>query len=156
MANVNHSALTDPYLHEPKGVAAASSGQIYVANGAASGAWANLDAATTYIISGVIDDISTAATVYIPTPEAGTVKQITTVLGGAIATSNDTVLITNAAGSTMGTITVAFSGSAAADIDSVTPVANNTFTANSFLMVSTNGASTDAAKLYFSLLVERS
>lgn len=39
MANVNHSTLTDPYLHEPKGVAAASSGTVYVANGAGSGSW---------------------------------------------------------------------------------------------------------------------
>jgi len=39
MANVNHSTLTDPYLHEPKGVAAASNGSIYVANGSGSGSW---------------------------------------------------------------------------------------------------------------------
>ncbi len=39
MANVNHSTLTDPYLHEPKGVASASSGEIYIANGSGSGAW---------------------------------------------------------------------------------------------------------------------
>ena len=39
MANVNHSTLTDPYLHEPKGVAAASAGEVYIANGAGSGDW---------------------------------------------------------------------------------------------------------------------
>lgn len=39
MANVNHSTLTDPYLHEPKGVAAASSGEVYVADGTGSGDW---------------------------------------------------------------------------------------------------------------------
>ena len=39
MANVNHSTLSDPYLHEPKGVATASSGDIYLANGSGSGAW---------------------------------------------------------------------------------------------------------------------
>jgi len=39
MANVNHSALTDPYLHEPKGAATASSGDIYLANGSGSGTW---------------------------------------------------------------------------------------------------------------------
>ena len=39
MANVNHSSLTDPYLHEPKGVASASSGEIYMANGSGSGNW---------------------------------------------------------------------------------------------------------------------
>lgn len=39
MANVNHSTLTDPYLHEPKGIAAASSGSVYIADGAGSGDW---------------------------------------------------------------------------------------------------------------------
>jgi len=39
MANVNHNTLTDPYLHEPKGVSTALAGQIYVADGAGSGDW---------------------------------------------------------------------------------------------------------------------
>ena len=39
MANVNHSTLTDPYLHEPKGIAAAPAGQVYIADGAGSGDW---------------------------------------------------------------------------------------------------------------------
>lgn len=34
-----HSAITDPNIHEPKGVAAATSGQVYVADGAGSGTW---------------------------------------------------------------------------------------------------------------------
>ena len=42
MANVNHSTLTDPYLHEPKGVAAASNGSVYFADGAGSGDWEHL------------------------------------------------------------------------------------------------------------------
>lgn len=39
MANVNHSTLSDPYLHEPKGCSTALAGQIYVANGTGSGVW---------------------------------------------------------------------------------------------------------------------
>lgn len=39
MANVVHSALTDPNLHEPKGIAAAPAGQVYIADGAGSGDW---------------------------------------------------------------------------------------------------------------------
>lgn len=34
-----HSQLTDPQLHEPKGVATASSGSLYFADGEGSGAW---------------------------------------------------------------------------------------------------------------------
>ena len=39
MATVQHSALTDPNLHEPKGVSTAASGKVYQANGAGSGTW---------------------------------------------------------------------------------------------------------------------
>lgn len=39
MANISHSTLTDPYLHEPKGVAAATTGKHYRSDGAGSGAW---------------------------------------------------------------------------------------------------------------------
>lgn len=34
-----HSTLTDPNLHEPKGVATASKGDVYVSDGLGSGAW---------------------------------------------------------------------------------------------------------------------
>lgn len=39
MANVNHSTLTDPYLHEPKGIASAGAGNVYVSDGSGSGTW---------------------------------------------------------------------------------------------------------------------
>lgn len=38
---VEHVDITDPYVHEPKGAAAANSGEIYVADGAGSGTWTN-------------------------------------------------------------------------------------------------------------------
>jgi hypothetical protein len=39
MANVAHSTLTGSSLHEPKGIAAQTSGKVYVSDGAGSGAW---------------------------------------------------------------------------------------------------------------------
>jgi hypothetical protein len=39
MANVQHSALTGSDLHEPKGVASATTGKVYISNGSGSGAW---------------------------------------------------------------------------------------------------------------------
>lgn len=39
MANIQHSVLTDPQIHEPKGASTASDGMVYVANGSGSGAW---------------------------------------------------------------------------------------------------------------------
>jgi hypothetical protein len=42
MATVQHSVLTDPNLHEPKGVSTAATNNIYVANGSGSGTWKKL------------------------------------------------------------------------------------------------------------------
>lgn len=58
-----HNTITDPELHEPKGVAAATSGQVYIANGAASGAWKKLSTSTVYI----------NALADLPTPSGGTI-----------------------------------------------------------------------------------
>lgn len=43
MANIKHATLTGANLHEPKGVAAASQGQVYVADGGGSGAWKKIN-----------------------------------------------------------------------------------------------------------------
>lgn len=53
--SVQHSAITDPNLHEPKGVAAAAIDQVYIANGAGSGAWAKVGNTS---LEGISSDIS--------------------------------------------------------------------------------------------------
>jgi hypothetical protein len=42
MANVTHSSLTGSKLHEPKGVASAAVGKVYISDGAGSGDWTYL------------------------------------------------------------------------------------------------------------------
>lgn len=37
-----HSVITDPDLHEPKGISTASQGRVYVSNGAGSGSWLHI------------------------------------------------------------------------------------------------------------------
>lgn len=39
MSNVEHSTITDPNVHEPKGIVAATANQLYVSDGSGSGAW---------------------------------------------------------------------------------------------------------------------
>lgn len=41
MPNIEHSVITDPNIHEPKGITSATASQVYVANGAGSGVWQN-------------------------------------------------------------------------------------------------------------------
>lgn len=36
---IEHTTITDPYLHEPKGAFAAAANKVYVSNGAGSGTW---------------------------------------------------------------------------------------------------------------------
>ena len=138
-----HSALTDPNLHEPKGASTATSGSVYTSNGAGSGTWV----APPYTVSVTIPDISTASTIYVPIPFAGTVTKVVGVLPGAITSADAVLTIKNASAVSMGTITVTQSGSTAGDVDSVSPVTNNTVTANSFITIETNGAS-DTARAY--------
>lgn len=155
MANVNHSSLSDPYLHEPKGVAAASSGDVYVADGAGSGVWTAKQTLVEEIFNGYLEDVSAVEKVYVPIPFAGTVTKIITVLEASIGSANSTVTVKNAAGTSMGTITVAYSGSAAGDVDTLAPTSNNTVTADSFITIESDGASTNTAKLRFVVVVER-
>lgn len=137
-------------MHEPKGITTATNNQVYVANGSNSGSWTNLPLA----IHATIADVSTAETVYIPIPYACIVSRITTVLEGAITVADATITAKNAAGSSMGTITVAYTSSAAGDVDSLDSASNNTISDNSFLTIETNGGSTDAQRLFVTVYVE--
>ncbi len=53
MANIAHSVLAGTEIHEPKGVAAASLGEVYVADGSGSGNWANVGTSS---FTGMISD----------------------------------------------------------------------------------------------------
>lgn len=57
-----HDAILDPEIHEPKGVAAASSGQFYIANGTGSGEWRYIPHSACYY-----DNIGTGITITTPT-----------------------------------------------------------------------------------------
>lgn len=147
-----HSALTDPELHEPKGVAAATSGKVYLSDGVASGSWVR----PPYTLTGRIADISTASSIYLAIPYAGTVTKVVTVLSGAITTSNATITVRNAAGSSMGTITVTQSGSAAGDIDVLEPITNNTVTNDSHIQIETDGISDTTRELFITVYIQGS
>jgi hypothetical protein len=51
MATIQHENIVDPYIHEPKGVAAANDGELYVADGAGSGAWEKVNTTSLLNIS---------------------------------------------------------------------------------------------------------
>jgi hypothetical protein len=93
---------------------------------------------------------------YIPFGFAGTVKKITSVLKNAITVADATITAKNSGGTSMGTLTITQSGSAAGDIDTLSPSSNNTFTADDFITIETDGGSTTAAELVLMIEVLRS
>ena len=156
-----HSTLTGADLHEPKGAAAATSGQVYVADGAASGAWnipfvttAALNNNTLVAVTYKFEDVSTASSQWVACPIAGDISKIYSVLHGAIGTA-DAVFSFEIAGVavTSGGLTIAFSGSAAGDLDSATPSAAKTLTAGQAIEIIGAGASTNTVNATFTFLI---
>lgn len=151
MANVNHSTLTDPYLHEPKGVSSAPAGSTYVADGAGTGTWEDHRRS---VLTLHFSDLSSVEIIYCPIPFGGTVSRVSSVLGGAIAGSDVVVTVKDSSAASMGTITITQTGSAAGDVDFLNPTSNNTVTDNDYVLIETNGGATTHVDFVVSLVVE--
>lgn len=110
---------------------------------------------STRFITVMIEDISTAGQIYVVPGFNGRIKKISTVLNGAIATAN-AILTPKIAGTavTGGAITVAFSGSAAGDIDTAEPTAAREFTDAQAIEIETDGASDNAVQIVITLELE--
>lgn len=154
--SVAHSVITDPYIHEPKGIAAATINKVYVSDGAGSGSWQKLSASSVDTTSQFnvnkakltfrFTDISTASTQYLVLPEACTITKFSAVLQVTISVAPTTMTFENNSGGSMGTI-VTGSTDAAGTTYSLTPSTNNTFAAGDKLQIISDGGSTTAADL---------
>ncbi len=152
MADIQHSTLTDPQLHEPKGVSTALAEQAYIANGLGSGTWNY----PYYTLTCEFPDISAPTSIWVTAPFTGNIVAYYTVLHGAITVANTTctleiggVLVTNSS------LTIAFSGSGAGTVDSATPTALNTVNQGQAIEVITDGASSTTAKATVTLVIQR-
>lgn len=132
---VQHSSILGSECHEPKGTDTASSGDVYIADGAGSGAWTTRQST----ISLHVHNIASAVDYYLPMPFAGTISKIQTALGGAISGSDVVFTVTNSSAASMGTLTITQSGSAAGDVDTLVPASNNVVTASDYIKISGNG-----------------
>ena len=72
-----HKDLTDPYLHEPKGAAAANSGEVYVANGSGAGVFKKLSLSDVDYTAASVTDLTNSITGF---TQANTVSQIAAAL----------------------------------------------------------------------------
>lgn len=108
-------------------------------------------------VTGEIADVSTASSVRIPIVDdmEGEVTNVTTVLGGAIATA-DAVITVSKGNSSMGTVTIANSSSAEGDTDTLNPTSANRFVVSGdWLELTTSGASTNTVPVGFTVTIKR-
>jgi hypothetical protein len=160
----DHSSLTGAELHENKGAAAASDDQVATVTSGAT-VWKklttdNLDTSSIFAVNGgsayaTITDISTSGSIYLVVPFACTVDLVYSVIDGALATADATLTIRDHSGGSMGTITVGYSGSAAGDVDSLTPATNNTLAAGEHIQIDTDGASTNTVACHLTFRLTR-
>jgi hypothetical protein len=109
-----------------------------------------------YFITAEIEDISTASSTFVAIPDGGKVVKILTALQGAISGAN--AAITFEVGGTAMTnsaITVAYSGSAAGDVDTSEPSAANRVEEGGTIEMITDGGSTGTAKLLVTFVIRR-
>jgi hypothetical protein len=147
-----HSALTGAELHEPKGAAAASANEVYVANGdGASGTWTSTANAYKHILNVSITDISAAASYWVVAPVAGNIVGYSCVIDGVLITG-DATLTLEVGGTLVGSsgMTVAFTGSAAGTVDTVATTAT-AVTAGQAIEVITDGGSTNVVRAQISI-----
>lgn len=161
---VAHSTLTGADLHEPKGVASASAGTVYVANGAGSGVWQKVGESelnTSEIfpneisLSVVLPDISAASSVFLPIPMTWTLTAISGVLAGAITVANSTVTFTKNGSGTIATQLVPYTTSGEGVGFDITSLSNNTFIVGDYIKVTSDGGSTTTIPLYLTFIFER-
>lgn len=170
-----HSDLTDPELHEPKGASTASANNVYVADGAGSGTWQKVDSDVLdysgvlsdiqddiddgtlelngrFFLYATLEDVSTPSSILIPIRVDSTFVGATMILGGSITTADASVSFKDSVGGSMGTATtITQSGSAKGTAFSFTASTNNVFTAPDWMEIATDGGSDTAMPLYFIL-----
>ena len=109
-----------------------------------------------YFITSTIADISTASSTFVPVPDGGRVIKIITALQGAIGTANGAITFEiGGTAITGGGITVAYSGSAAGDVDTAEPTAANEVLEDGTIEMITDGASTNTIKLVVTFVIRR-
>lgn len=151
--DVSHKNLTGTQLHEPKGAASAASGTVYVANGTGSGTWTDIHA-TQRGYTVYLPDIGTAQSWYWVSPVAGNITAIYSVINSATATT-DTLLTFFIGGVQLSnsTVTIAFTGAAAGDVDSASPTANYAITAGAALKITTDGGTSNTPTAMLTIVV---
>jgi hypothetical protein len=100
-------------------------------------------------------DVGTAGSIWVVSPLAGIITKIYSVIHSATSVA-DTIITSKIGGAliTTGSLTIAFSGAAAGDVDSCSPSAARTVTAGQAIEIISDGGSTAAAIATFTILID--
>lgn len=121
----------------------------------AATARANIGANKQTITLAVADLTGASALVYRAVLPACTIKKISSVLDAAIVTGDATITASiDGAAITTGVLTITQAGSAAGDVDTVTPSAANVATANQVLELTVGGAATTSVRADVTVEIE--
>ena len=150
---VEHVSIVDAQRHEPKGASTALESQVYQSDGSESGAWRYQDAG----LNVKMGSIGTAQSVWVVSPINGTIESFSSVINGALATADESITLEiGGVAVTAGGLTITQVGSAAGDVDTTAPSANNTVTAGQAIEVISAGNSTGTVDANFTLLIRGS
>ena len=157
--STEHKNLTGTSLHESKGVDAASSGQVYIANGLGSGVWTDKNADNLvfnkYTLQDIMTDIGTANdNVYFHIPYKSNIFSLTIILYGAIAAANAIVSIYVNGVVRPETLTCSFAGSTAGSKFTLSSYAAHTINANDTIEIKTDGGPSGVTKAAISLTLQ--
>ncbi len=153
-----HKDLTGTDLHEPKGAASATSGQVYVANGAGSGVWTSKNGdilnANVFSLEGHIDDLGTAgSSCFFYVQQKSKMTKLACVTYAALTAANAILTIYINGVLFADSLTVPFTGSSVGGNASVVIGTVHTITAGSVIEIRSDGGPTNAVKGSVSLFL---
>lgn len=148
---IEHKNITNVNLHEAKGASTAATDSVLHASSGVN-AWKFQEHAVNLDIVDLVTDTS----YFIPTPYACTITSITTCIDNAFTTADCSVLAEiDGVAVTNGAIIITQSGSAAGDVDTVTPTALNTTAAGGSIEIVVSGTNATSTRCHVVLILRR-